>query len=167
MNLNATLIDLADRAEVSVKSLPALTEGQLNAHPLGHPNSIAWLLWHTGRVLDALTTSMSGGEQLWDAEYKEKFGLGELADGTGVGHSTEEAAQITAQDQDLLVDYITAGLERWRDYVATIENAEGFDEIVGEFKGGPQTRQQKLTLAMVDAVRHIDQALFVAGMPEL
>ncbi|MDR7330671.1 DinB family protein [Corynebacterium guangdongense] len=167
MNLNTTLIDLADRAEVSVKTLPALTAGQLNAHPLGHPNSIAWLLWHTGRVLDALTSPLTGDEQLWDAEYKAKFGLGALADGTGVGHTTEEAAQITAEDQDLLTDYIVAGLERWRQYVASVENVDEFEEIVGEFKGGPQTRQAKLTLAMVDAVRHIDQALYVAGMPEL
>ena len=166
MNLNTTLIDLADRAEVSVKSLPALTTGQLNARPLGHPNSIAWLLWHTGRVLDGLTTQLTGGEQIWE-EYRDKFNLGELGEGTGVGHTDEEAAQITAEDQDLLVEYIAAGLDRWRDYVAAIENVEEFDEIVGEFKGGPQTRQAKLTLAMVDAVRHIDQALYVAGMPEL
>ncbi len=167
MNLNTTLADLADRAEISVKSLPELTAEQLNAHPLGHPNSIAWLLWHTGRVLDALTRPLSGDEQLWDTEYRARFNLGELADGTGVGHTTEEAAEITAQDQDLLIEYVVAGLQRWREYVESIVNVEEFEEIVGEFKGGPQTRQAKLTLAMVDAVRHIDQALYVAGMPEL
>lgn len=166
MNTKQTLIDLADRAEVAVDSIPELSAAQLNAHPLGHPNSIAWMLWHTGRVLDALTTTMSGGDELWAAEYKDKFGLDANADATGVGQSAEEAESIVVEDQSLLVGYVKAGLNRWREYTASLEEAD-FDDIVGEFKGAPQSRQGRLTLALVDAIRHIDQVLYVAGMPEL
>ncbi len=167
MNTSAFLIDLADRAEVSVKSLPTLTSEQLNGHPGGHPNSIAWLLWHTGRVLDGLTTALSEKPQQWE-EFGPKLGLGELGDGLGVGQSAEEAAQIRIDDADALVEYVAATLAAFRDYVAPLANQEGaFEEVIGEFQGAPQTRYGQLTLAIVDALRHIDQALYAAGMPQL
>ncbi len=168
MKLNETFLDLADRAEVNVKSLPSLTSDQINAHPAGHPNSIAWLLWHAGRVLDVLGSSLAGTEQLWETQdFKSRFGLGELGDGTGVGHSTDEAAQIKVDDLDLLIEYVAENLRAYRHYVATLEDNAVFDEVISESKDAPETLQARMTLIIVDALRHIDQALYVAGMTEL
>ncbi|HZK32292.1 MAG TPA: DinB family protein [Corynebacterium sp.] len=168
MLLHETFQDLADRAEVNVKSFPSLTAEQINAHPGGHPNSIAWLLWHAGRVLDVLGSAAAGTGQLWETQdFRSRFQLGELGDGTGVGHSVEEAAQIRVGDLDLLIEYVAANLQAYRDYAATLEDDAVFEEVIGEFKGAPETRQARLTLIIVDALRHIDQALYIAGMPEL
>ena len=53
MKTHDILRDAASRpgieAAVAVKGLSAEA---LNAHPGGHPNSIAWLLWHAGRQMD-------------------------------------------------------------------------------------------------------------------
>ena len=53
MNTHDILRDAASRpgieAAVAVKGL---SPEALNAHPGGHPNSIAWLLWHAGRQMD-------------------------------------------------------------------------------------------------------------------
>lgn len=160
--------DLADRAEVNLKSFPSLTDTQINAHPGGHPNSIAWMLWHTGRVLDVNISFLSGNEQLWTASgYEQKFDLGPIGEGPGVGHTPEEAAEVKVDDLDLLVDYVSDTLDAYRAYIDTIESDEAFDEVIGEFKGAPDTRQARLTLIIVDALRHIDQSLYVAGMGEI
>lgn len=49
MNTHDILRDAASRpgieAAVAVKGL---SPEALNVHPGGHPNSIAWLLWHAG-----------------------------------------------------------------------------------------------------------------------
>lgn len=167
MNLNDTYRDLADRAETSLNTLPDLNAGQLNAHPGGHPNSIAWLLWHSGRVLDVNVAALSGNKQLWEADgFRDRFQLGEVGDAVGVGQSAEEAGEVEVDDRQLLVDYLTAVLGAYRGYVATVGESE-WDEVIGEFKGAPDTRQARLTLIIVDALRHIDQALYVAGIPEL
>lgn len=53
MKTHDILRDAASRpgieAAVAIKGLSAEA---LNAHPGGHPNSIAWLLWHAGRQMD-------------------------------------------------------------------------------------------------------------------
>ena len=49
MNTTETILDLVERTRDSLKRLPDLDAAQLNVHPGGHPNSPAWLLWHTGR----------------------------------------------------------------------------------------------------------------------
>ena len=166
--MNAHLNDLLDRTGETLRALPDLNSTALNAHPGGHPNSIAWLLWHAGRVLDVLGSSLAGTEQLWETRgFKSRFGLGELGDGTGVGHSTEEAAKIKVDDLDLLIEYVAENLQAYRDYVASLEDNAIFDEVISESQDAPETRQARLTLIIVDALRHIDQALYVAGMSEL
>src|SRR5699024_7255685 len=47
MTANAILSDLIQRPAQAAEALPALSPDQLNTHLGGHPNSIAWLLWHS------------------------------------------------------------------------------------------------------------------------
>src|SRR5699024_2630464 len=53
MTANAILSDLIQRPAQAAEALPALSPDHLNTRLGGHPNSIAWLLWHSGREIDA------------------------------------------------------------------------------------------------------------------
>lgn len=89
MKTHDILRDAASRpgieAAVAVKGLSAEA---LNAHPGGHPNSIAWLLWHAGRQMDMQLSALNGQPQVWEAQgFRERFNLGELGDTIGYGHT--------------------------------------------------------------------------------
>ena len=67
MKTHDILRDAASRpgieAAVAVKGL---SPEALNAHPGGHPNSIAWLLWHAGRQMDMQLSALNGQPQVWE-----------------------------------------------------------------------------------------------------
>ena len=93
MNTHDILRDAASRpgieAAVAVKGL---SPEALNAHPGGHPNSIAWLLWHAGRQMDMQLSTLNGQPQVWETQgFRERFNLGELGDTMGYGHTAEQA----------------------------------------------------------------------------
>ena len=78
MKTHDILRDAASRpgieAAVAVKGLSAEA---LNAHPCGHPNSIAWLLWHAGRQMDMQLSTLNGQPQVWETQgFRERFNLG-------------------------------------------------------------------------------------------
>ena len=50
MDAAAVLTDMASRPLDSLGYLPQLSVEQANTHLADHPNSVAWLLWHTGRM---------------------------------------------------------------------------------------------------------------------
>ncbi len=53
MNTQDLLIYLISRpADLAERLRGELTADVANASPAGHDNSIAWLLWHTGREID-------------------------------------------------------------------------------------------------------------------
>ncbi|MBF1679307.1 MAG: DinB family protein, partial [Rothia sp.] len=96
MKTHDILRDAASRpgieAAVAVKGLSAEA---LNAHPGGHPNSIAWLLWHAGRQMDMQLSALNGQPQVWETQgFRERFNLGELGDTMGYGHTAEQARSI-------------------------------------------------------------------------
>ena len=77
MKTHDILRDAASRpgieAAVAVKGLSAEA---LNAHPCGHPNSIAWLLWHAGRQMDMQLSALNGQPQVFEAQgFSERFNL--------------------------------------------------------------------------------------------
>ncbi|NJC57883.1 mycothiol transferase [Brevibacterium marinum] len=161
MNSIEILTDLAQRPVEAAKRLPALTPEQLNAHPGEHPNSVAWLLWHSGREVDAQLSDLTGDEALWES-FRDRFGLGQLGDTVGLGHTPEEAAAIQVDDQRLLVDYLETTLGSLVRYVSELsENDLG--EIIDENWSPPVTRGVRLTSIIDDAAVHVGQAAYAAG----
>ncbi|MDO5512212.1 DinB family protein, partial [Corynebacterium sp.] len=118
----STLIrDLIARTALSLAHLPEMTPEQLNAHPGGHPNSPAWLLWHTGREIDVQLAHLSGEEEVWP-QIRESLGLGELGDTLGYGHSADQARAIRSDDFRGLVNYIDRVLAAATRHAAQVEN---------------------------------------------
>lgn len=158
------LRDLTERPrEAAVRLLPSLTPKLLNAHPY-HDNSIAWLLWHAARELDAQLSDLSGQEPVWTAQgFDRRFDLGIGADEMGYGHSPEQARAIRVDDPDLLVAHLGAVVEVQLDYLATLDE-KALSEVVDENWSPPVTRGARLVSISVDALEHVGQAAYIAGM---
>lgn len=165
MTTTDNIVDLIERTRGILGDIDATEPDLLNAHPAGHPNSIAWLLWHTGREIDAQLSALSGAEERWTAGgHREKFGLGEIGDSIGYGHSEGEARDIAVDKRDLLNAYVTDAFDALTSYVNEVGDWEA---IVDEQYDPPVTRQARVVSIIMDAAQHLAQAQYVAGAPEL
>ncbi len=159
--------DFASRPTQAVAELPELTEEQLNAHPGGHPNSVAWLLWHTGREVDVQLSALSRKPEVWrENGFRDRLNLGNAGDDLGYGHEADEARAIRSGDQAALTEYVQATLRAMVAYAETLESGD-WDEVVDHTWHPPVTRGARLVSIVDDATQHIAQAAYVAGMPEL
>lgn len=72
------LLDFAAHPKDVLTALPSLSAEQLNQHPEGHPNSIAWLLWHTGREIDVQLSALTGNDELrYSSQCRAALALGD------------------------------------------------------------------------------------------
>ena len=165
MNTHDILRDAASRpgieAAVAVKGL---SPEALNAHPGGHPNSIAWLLWHAGRQMDMQLSALNGQPQVWKTQgFRERFNLGELGDTMGYGHTAEQARSIVVENSTLMVEYLVATGEALADYAHRLSEAD-LSEIIDLSWTPPVTRGVRLVSLIDDAAQHVGQAAYVAGI---
>lgn len=163
MNSIEILTDLSQRPLQAAQALPDLSPEELNGHLGGHPNSIAWLLWHSGREIDVQLSDLTGRPQQWE-DFRDRFDLGEIGDGFGLGHTPEQAAEIRVDDQQLLVDYLNTTLNAFTEYLETLSE-DDFDEIIDENWTPAVTRGVRMVSIIDDAIQHVAQAAFIAGAP--
>lgn len=166
MNAIDILLDAASRPRDALGALnPLLADETLNAHPGGHANSVAWLLWHTGREIDLQLAHLTGLDEVWTRDgFRDLFALGALGDGVGYGHSADEARAVVVVDPQVLVDYATATVDALTDYIRTLSETD-LDDIVDRHWNPPVTRGVRLVSIIDDAAQHIAQAAYVCGMP--
>jgi len=157
------LLDLLARTALTLPRLRELSPAELNSHPGGHPNSPAWLLWHTGREIDMQLAHLSGGAEVWP-RHREALGLGSIGDTLGYGHSAEEARSVRVDDHAALAAYIRDALAAVR---AHIDDAPDWDDIVDTYDDQPVTRQVRITSLLIDALEHLAQAHYITGMPSV
>ncbi|WP_291313945.1 DinB family protein [Corynebacterium sp. UBA2622] len=164
MNATDTVHDLVERTRFSLGQLPELDAAALNAHPGGHPNSAAWLLWHTGRELDMQLSALSSAEEVWVAGgFRDRLALGEIGDTMGYGHTPDQARAIGVDDASLVTAYISAVLDRVDGYAAATADS-AWDEAVDQYEGEDVSRQARVTSILIDALEHIAQAAYIGGM---
>ena len=161
MNSMEILSDLAQRPVDAAKALPNLTADQLNAHPGDHPNSIAWLLWHSGREVDVQLSDLTGDEQKWES-FRTSFNLGDIGDSVGLGHTPERAAEVIVNDQQLLINYLEATLTALGRYASKLSEKD-LDEVIDENWTPPVTCGVRLISIVDDAIQHVGQAAYAAG----
>lgn len=167
MNGIDILKDAAGRPSEAAEALrDSLTPEVLNAHVGGHANSVAWLLWHVGREIDAQVADLSGREQAWTAQgFEQKLGLDRLGSAMGYGMSEDEARAVTVDDPGPLLDYVAAATATLQDYLGTLSD-DDLDEVIDENWDPPVTRGVRLMSAIFDAAEHVGQAAYVVGVPE-
>lgn len=167
MNATDILIDAASRPlEALEGQREALTSADLNAHPGGHDNSLAWLLWHIGREIDVQAASLSGREEVWTASgHRDALDLGELGDEIGYGFSAEQAREIRSENAQALLAYIAEATGALIEHIRTLSE-EDLDEVIDESYDPPVTRGARLVSIIDDASQHAGQVGYALGLAE-
>ena len=164
MKSNELLRDAFSRIRETVTAtLDGIDAEALLRRPGGSGNSIAWLIWHLGRVEDAQVASAAGLEQVWTSQgYVRRFDL-PLAEGdTGYGHSTGQVDAVQAPPE-LLLDYYNAVHRQTMDFLATLRD-EDFDRIVDKRWDPPVTLGVRLVSTIADCLQHVGQAAYAKGL---
>ncbi|MGJ0203057.1 DinB family protein [Leucobacter sp. gxy201] len=164
MNALEVLIDVAGRPKFAAEMLRGrLTPELLNAHP-HHDNSIAWLLWHSAREIDEQLADITGGETVWVRDgMADRFGFAVEPGEHGYGHSPERARQIVCDDADLLIDHLIAVIDAQIAVLESLDEAE-LSRIVDERWDPPVSLATRMTSMSLDALEHVAQAMYIAGM---
>ena len=165
MDARDVLSEAASRPAAEAKALiDTLPEGALNAHAGGHTNSIAWLLWHAGRQMDAQLAQLNGEPQVWHSQgFESRSNLGELGDTVGYGHTAEQARAIMVEDAALLVEYLGAATAALSEYIAGLSETD-LDDVIDTSWTPHVTRGVRLVSMIDDAAQHVGQAAYAAGI---
>ncbi|WP_019202085.1 DUF664 domain-containing protein [Tsukamurella sp. 1534] len=125
-------------------------------------NTIAWLVWHSARVIDAQLAPIAGVEESWTADgWYERFGLDLPPESTGFGHDRAEAAAVHGSDA-LLIGYfrdVDAMARRYLDRVTPEELARVIDDAWDP----PVTVAVRLVSIVDDCAQHLGAAAFLKG----
>lgn len=125
-------------------------------------NSIAWLLWHLGRVQDAQVADLAGLPDVWrSAGWYERLELPYPAHASGYGHTSAEVGQFRLRDPQLLTGYWDAVHEMTLRVLATERDLE---RIVDTNWDPPVTAAVRWVSILNDVTQHVGQASFVRGL---
>ncbi|MGN7200102.1 mycothiol transferase [Arthrobacter sp. SAFR-044] len=164
MQSKELLLEAFDRIPGLVRQvLDGLDPARLQHRPAGNGNSIAWLIWHTGRVEDAQVASAAGLEQVWTAEgFVNRFGLQLGERDTGYGHSSEQVDAVRAP-RELLQEYYEAV---HRQTVKVLDDVDdpGLDRVVDRHWNPPVTLGVRLVSILGDCLQHVGQAAYAKGL---
>lgn len=161
------LVDAVDRvrsgAGAVVRGLsPERLEGRLDPGA----NTIAWLLWHVGRVQDAQVAEVAGSREVWIADgWVDRFGLPFPPDATGYGQTPDEVGAVAGISAELLVGYVEAVCASTIAYVSTLSEAD-LDRVVDRDWTPPVTLAVRLVSIISDDLQHLGQASFIRGVLE-
>lgn len=164
MKTNELLLDAFGRIRETVAETLDGVDNQLLVHrPSGTGNSIAWLIWHLGRVEDVQVAEVAGLEQAWMLhEFAGRFALPLPAEDTGYGHSSAEVAAVQARP-DLLLEYYDAVHRQTVEFLQGI-GEEDLDRIVDTDWDPPVTLGVRLVSTLADCLQHVGQAAYVKGL---
>jgi uncharacterized damage-inducible protein DinB len=163
MTVADVLTDAFDRIREEVhNAVDNLTKDELAFRLDGEANSIAWLVWHLTRVQDDHVAAVAGSEQLWHAEWFDRFGLPLERDDHGYGHRPEQVALVRG-DAATLLGYYDAVAAVTLDYLAGLSD-DDLDRVVDRGWDPPVTLGVRLVSVINDDVAHAGQAAFVRGV---
>lgn len=164
MNSAELLSDAISRVDEDCESIvKSLTAEQLATRPNGTGNSIAWLLWHSARIIDHQISELADVEQAWTAEdWVGRFSLDLPSESTGYGHSSDEVAAVRAQG-DLLCSYLASVVRQTKKFLATLSE-DAYDRVVDRSWDPPVTLGVRIVSIINDATQHIGQAAYVRGL---
>lgn len=166
METRDILIDAFGRVDERVQRLcKEVTANDLTYRADPDANTIAWLLWHTSRVIDAQVMDIAGREQVWiGGGWAGRFRLPFDERATGYGQSSEEVGQVVA-DPDLLSGYSSSTYEAVVEYLHEID-ADELDRIVDTRWDPPVSAGVRLVSCVGDGLQHVGQAAYVLGLSQ-
>lgn len=125
-------------------------------------NTIAWLVWHSARVIDAQLAPIAGVEEVWTAnDWYGRFGLDLPPESTGYGHSRAEAAKVHGSDA-LLIGYFRDVDAMAGRYLAGVTPDE-LSRVIDEAWDPPVTVAVRLVSIVDDCAQHLGAAAYLKG----
>ena len=125
-------------------------------------NTIAWLVWHSARVIDAQLAPIAGVEEVWTAnDWYGRFGLDLPPESTGYGHSRADAAKVRGSDA-LLIGYFRDVDAMASRYLETVSPAE-LARVIDEAWDPPVTVAVRLVSIVDDCAQHLGAAAYLKG----
>ena len=162
--LHDVLVDAFTRADDAVSSLTDGTDSAVLTHRIdASANTIAWLIWHSARILDDHVAGLTGDDQQWP-QWRDRFALPFDDWATGYGQNSDDVAAVPG-DGDLLAGYFHAAHQVALDYIRGITPDE-VERVVDENWDPPVTAGVRLVSVLNDITLHIGQAQYVAGIAE-
>lgn len=164
MESNELLLDAFGRIRESVEAvLEGTDDDVLVRRPGGTGNSIAWLIWHLGRVEDAQVASAAGLKQVWTSQgFEDRFGLPLSKRDTGYGHTTDQVDAVRARPE-LLLEYYNAVHRQTAGFLESL-GSEDLDRVVDESWDPPVTLGVRLVSTLADCLQHVGQAAYAKGL---
>jgi DinB superfamily len=165
MDASEILIEAAGRIPAAAQQvLAGIDSPALHSQPAGRGNSIAWLVWHAARQLDAQLAALTGDDQVWSRDdWAQRLGIDRGPQEIGFGDSLADVAAIRVSDPTLLAAYLSDAVAELVGYLATTTEAT-LDEVVDTRWDPPVTRGVRLISIIDDAVAHLGQAAYVRGV---
>ena len=164
----ATVQDLLlDSFNRLVEHVDNLTDGLSDEvsfwRPTPKANSIAWLIWHSGRVQDVQIADIAKTQDVWTRDrWVDRFQLDLPRDDTGYGHCAEDVARVRASP-DLLAGYYHAVHEMTVGFIGTLTLSE-LERIIDRGWNPPVTVSMRVVSIIDDCAQHLGQAAYVRGI---
>lgn len=163
MRANEVLLDAYMRIQRNVHAAVAdLSEVQLAYRPDEQANSIAWLVWHTARGMDAQIANAAGLTPVWDDGWRDKFNLPLEPNDTGYGHSSKQVAAVQA-NAELLTGYYDAVWAQTETYLRSLDD-KALDKVIDTSWDPPVTLGVRLMSIAADCLQHAGQANYLRGI---
>jgi hypothetical protein len=165
MDVASLLLELYSRIPpLADKAVDGVDLATLAESPSPGANTIAWLVWHAGRVQDHHVAELSDSDQIWTRDdWARGFGLDSDPSNTGYGHTASEVAAVRPERAELLIEYLEAVNRRTR---ALLENLtpEALDRIVDRRWDPPVSLGVRLVSIADDSLQHLGQAAYLRGL---
>jgi hypothetical protein len=165
VNASEFLLELYGRTPpLARRVVDGLRAGQLTEQIAPSANTIAWLIWHVGRVQDHHVAEILGVGQLWSAgTWASGFGLDPDPSNTGYGHSTGEMLAVRPESDAVVCDYLEAVSARTASMLRDMSEVD-LDRIVDRAWDPPVTLGVRLASVAADNLQHVGQAAYVRGI---
>jgi len=165
MDAAALLVEVYGRLpHLAHEAVDGASLDELTTPPATGANTIAWLVWHSARVLDDHVGDVMGTEQLWsEGIWPARYGLEPDPSDTGYGHTAAQVLAVRpASPADLTgyLDEVQAHSVAW----LTTLTAGDLDRIVDTRWDPPVTLGVRLVSVADDCLQHLGQAAYARGL---
>jgi hypothetical protein len=165
VDVASVLLDLYGRTPpLAREAVEGLDPERLARSPAPGTNTIGWLVWHMGRVLDSEFAELMDADQLWTTgDWAGRFGLDPDPSNTGYGHTPEQVAAVRPEGPEALLAYLEATHSRACGFVEGLA-PDDLDRIVDRSWDPPVTLGVRLVSLADDCLQHVGQAAYLRGL---